>query len=494
MMTTARALVGRVLRPLLKAAEGQYRAGPYYLPISGGWLPADAPINWWQTGIGLTSGERSAVVERCIALYAETAASLPGAHWRRNARGGRTRVENSALSRVLRRPNDYETASSFMLGLVHSLYREGNAFALALRNSRFEVDSLHLMNARQSSPVVVRNEDDGDAEIFFRLGGNAVVDHMFDGGQLLVPSRDVLHIKLHSSHRYPHPLVGETPLFAAMTDIAVGNAFAQQQLQFLANQARPSAVLSTDLVLDRDQVQQIRDRWNEQAKGLHQGGTPILTSGLKVMPWSTPAKDAQLAELSKLSAERICWAFGIPLQLLGLANTPATSTETLMGFWLSTGLGFCLNHVEQSFDRLFGLEGEPQEFCEFSTDALLRSAQKDRIEALARAVQSGIYSPNEARAAEDLDAVPYGDEPRVQAQVIPLSAAGSIPAAPTPLVPPSAPAAKNYRAAVQLDVEALKARTRRPERSAALNGAVEPGEPRVVRKTRMNGLQRPAGR
>src|SRR5215831_557052 len=67
----------------------------------------------------------------------------------------------------------------FMLNLVHSLYREGNSFALVLRNERFEVASLHLMNPQQSSPFVVRNEDDGDAEIFYRLGGNAVVDGMF---------------------------------------------------------------------------------------------------------------------------------------------------------------------------------------------------------------------------------------------------------------------------------------------------------------------------
>src|SRR5215469_16570134 len=441
MMTTARAVVGRVLRPLFKAVEGQPRSGPFHLPVTGGWLPDGASVNWWQTGLSPTGGERSAIVERCIALYAETAASLPGAHWRRNTRGGRTRVENSALSRILHRPSDYQTSSDFMLGAVDCLYREGNAFALALRNSRFEVESLHLMNPRQSSPLVVRNEDDGDAEIFYRLGGNTVVDHMFGDKQLIVPMRDVLHIRLHDSRRYPRPLVGETPLTAAMADIAVGNAFVQQQIQFLANQARPSAVLSTDLFLSRDEVQQIRDRWLEQSKGLHQGGTPILTAGLRVMPWSTPAKDAQLAELSKLSAERICWAFGIPLQLLGLANTPATSTETLMHFWLSTGLGFALNHVEQSFDQLFNLEGEPEDYTEFSTDALLRTAQKDRIEALVRGVQGGLFSPNEARSAEDLPAVPYGDEPRVQAQVVPLSAAGSIPSAPGPTVPPSAPAA-----------------------------------------------------
>jgi len=316
-----------------------------------------------------------------------------------------------------------------------------------------------------------------------------VIDRMFGDSQLLVPARDVLHVKLHSNHRYPHPLVGETPLAAAMADIAVGNAFAQQQLQFLANQARPSAVLSTDLVLDRDQVQAIRDRWNEQAKGLHQGGTPILTGGLKVQPWSTPARDAQLAELTKISSERICYAFGIPLQLLGLGGAPLGSTEALMHFWLATGLGFCLNHVEQAFDRLFDLKGEPEEYTEFDTAALLRSAQKDRIEALARAVQGGIYSPNEARAAEDLDAVPYGDEPRVQQQVVPLSAAGSIPPAPGPAAPPSAPAAKNYQAAVQLDVDALTARTKRSERFAALDGAAEPREPGVIRKTTMRPVR-----
>jgi hypothetical protein len=168
---------------------------------------------------------------------------------------------------------------------------------------------------------------------------------------------------------------------------------------------------------------------------------------------------------------------------LGLATTPATLTETLMQFWLATGLGFCLNHVEQSFDQLFGLEGEPDDYTEFDTAALLRSAQKDRIEALVRGVQGGVYSPNEARNSEGLDSVPFGDEPRVQAQVVGLSAAGAIPAAPTAPAAPAAPAAE---ATVQSDVEALRTRAHRPERKRALNGAA--AEPRVVRKTKQNAL------
>jgi len=433
-MPSPRALIARVLRPLLRAAEGQPRSGPFSLPISGGWLPPGTPLNFWQLGKDPLGYSPSAVVERCIALYAETIASLPGAHWRRNARGGRARVTNSALARILRRPNHYQSPSDFVLNAVRSLYLDGNAYALALRNARFEIESLHLMNARMSAPLVAETGD-----VFFRLGGNSVIDRMLAGEPLLVPARDVLHIWLHADRRFPWPLVGETPLIAAMSDIGISNAFTEQQVNFLLNQARPSAVLSTDLVLDAHQVQALRDRWNEQAKGLHQGGVPILTAGLKVQPWAQPAvaKDMQLAELMKLSAERICYAFRVPLQLLGLGGAPLGSTEAIMQFWLNTGLGFTLNHVEQSFDRLFDLRGEPDEYAEFDTEALLRSNQKDRIEMLVRGVQGGIYSPNEARNQEGLDSVPFGDEPRVQQQVVPLSAAGSIPAAPAP---PPAPA------------------------------------------------------
>ena len=45
-----RALIASTLRSILKSVEGQFRPGPYYLPITGGWLPDGAAINWWQEG------------------------------------------------------------------------------------------------------------------------------------------------------------------------------------------------------------------------------------------------------------------------------------------------------------------------------------------------------------------------------------------------------------------------------------------------------------
>jgi phage portal protein BeeE len=56
--------------------------------------------------------------------------------------------------------------------------------------------------------------------------------------QLLVPRRDVLHIRLNASGSHPWPLVGEPPLTAAMMHVAMSDAFAAQQVNFLKNPAR----------------------------------------------------------------------------------------------------------------------------------------------------------------------------------------------------------------------------------------------------------------
>jgi HK97 family phage portal protein len=435
---TALGWLSRVASRLVRKGEGDYRPGPWYLPVTGGWLPVGVgeSQNWWQRGYDPVSGSRSAMVEACVSAYAQTVAMCPGDHWRLNSKRGRDRVKNSALARILRHPNDYQSISDFMLNVTRSLYMEGNAYALALRNDRYEIDELHLMDPMLSYPRLAVTGD-----VFYQLYGNDIIERRLGGDELIVPQRDVLHIRLHTvRHRYPRPLIGESPIVAAYDDIGVSNSISRQQTAFYMNEARPSAVLSTDLQLDKDQVQALRDRWNDQAKALHQGGTPILTAGLKVQPWSVGGRDAATADILKLTNEHIALAFRIPLQILGIGGTTYSSTELLMQSWIASGLGFALNHIEEAFGLLFDLKGQPDEYVEFDTAALLRSATKDRIEALARGVQGGIYAPNEARLQEGLDAVEFGDEPRVQQQVVPLSAAGKIPAAPGPNSPPPAPA------------------------------------------------------
>jgi HK97 family phage portal protein len=275
-----------------------------------------------------------------------------------------------------------------------------------------------------------------------------------------VPARDVLHIRLDARGRM-NPLLGEPPLTAALLDVAASNQMVSQALDYTRNQARPAGVIESDTTLGSEQMRAARATWDEQTIGRGAGGTPILNAGLHWKPTTTSSRDAQLAEMLQITDGRIATVYRVPLQLLslfgasaGAGTTTAASTEGLMRFWVASGLGFALNHVEDAIGRFFGLSGWPEEYLELDTAALERSNMLDRIEALARGVQGGIYAPNEARKLEDLPAAKDGDEPRVQQQVLPLSFGAKPPPAPAaPALPPPAepapPAAAEFAASIR---------------------------------------------
>lgn len=433
-------MVGAVGRALGLRAKQQI-GDAYVLPLGGGVIPTSWPWNFWQLGYNPIPIGGGAIVHSCIAAYAQTTAMCPGTHWRSTDDGGRERVSNSALSRILKRPNSYQSISDFFLNLTGSLYENGNAYALAIRNARYEIAELHLMDSRISAPRIASNGD-----IFYNMAGNPVIEAAIPREALAaVPARDVLHVRLDTHNNRLRPLIGEPPLTSAMLDIAASNNMVQQALAYTQNQARPSGILSTDEAYSDEEFRAARARWDEVTKGPGAGGTPILTRGLKWTQTSTTSRDAQLAEMLQITDGRIASAYRVPLELLslfGVQGNPAGSVENLMRFWIASGLGFCLNHIEESVGRFFALDGWPDDYLELDTTALERSNLKDRIEALARGVQGGIYSPNEARALEDLPEAEDGDEPRVQQQVVPLSAwSATPPATPAPNAPPSAPPA-----------------------------------------------------
>ncbi len=437
--------LSRLIGGKRKAAEGEARPGPYML--ADGWLSASAGklINWWQGGNSLNPyGEAGAMVEACVSAYAQTVAMCPGAHWRSTGDGGRERVEGSALARILKRPNDYESASDMMLNLADRLYRDGESFAYAVRNARNEIIELHRMRHGYAYVGV-------DGSVFYSLSGNEVAERRFDLSAP-IPARDVLHIRLKTPR---HPLKGVSPILAVQLDQALSGAALNQQVAFYLNEAKPSYVLTTDQQLNAEQTKALRQRWDEQTKGDNAGGTPILTWGLKAQPVGVSAKDSTLADMLKLTDQNIALAFRMPLQVLGIGGPTFASTEALMAAWKSTGLGFALNHIEEAFGTLFRLGGQPDEYLEFDTDALLRSSFKELIDALSAGTHR-VMTINEARARINLPKVAGGDEVRVQQQDVPLSYGEKLqPPGTAPAVDPTPPPANDPPPAKDLDDDAL---------------------------------------
>jgi HK97 family phage portal protein len=188
---------------------------------------------------------------------------------------------------------------------------------------------------------------------------------------------------------------------------------------------RPSGILSTDVVLTKEQITRLREAFDEQSRHMASGRMPILGGGLKFQPLSVNSVDAQLIEAQRMSLEDICRCFGVPPPLVGdLSHATLNNSETLIQHFMAQSLGAYLEHIERAFDRLFGLPND--EYIELDTSALLRTDFAGRIDGLTKAVQGGLMTPTEARAREGLGPIAGGDTAYMQRQMVPLNKIGDL--------------------------------------------------------------------
>jgi HK97 family phage portal protein len=203
--------------------------------------------------------------------------------------------------------------------------------------------------------------------------------------------------------------------------------------------SRPSGVLATDQVLTGTQMTELRAKFDEVSKGMNQGNVPILGNGMKWYPMSITAHDAQILELYNASTLDICRVFGVPIQLLGQeTNGAASSVQTLIGQFKAGSLLYMAELIEFGLEELFKFD-HIKDTVRFDLDNISRADFETEINTLSKGAQNGIFASNEARNRVGLDSVPFGDQPRVQAQNVRLEDAVPAPSAPSagqPAAPP----------------------------------------------------------
>jgi HK97 family phage portal protein len=409
---TVRSSVANWLMPTEKslvAAEGSHRGQAYgFSEFNRPW--GIEPIgDGWQRGLRPGSQYQNSTAYACVQAIARTMSQCYPKHVD-NSSGAYTEITSSAAYRVLRNPNHYQTTPAFIWNMVATALTEGEAFAIATRNARQEIDSLHPLPKGTCSPMI----DDVTREIFYAVGSSPLAP---GGTNFIAPARDVLHLRYHTPR---HVLIGESPVKAAALAVGIDAALTESQLAFFQNMSRPSGVLVTDQTLNAEQMASLRAAFENQAQGMRQGRIPVLTHGLKFAPLSISSIDAELISSQRMSKEQICAVYGVPPPLAGdLSNATLNNAETLIQHFLAISLGAYLEATERALDRLFGLNGS--EYIELDVSALIRTDYAGRIEALAKGVQGGLYTVNEARSREGLGPIAGGNAAFLQAQMVPVS-------------------------------------------------------------------------
>ena len=429
-----RSIVGRVKD--FFGAEGSWR-GPFTgVGEFGGGFCIERLGDGWQRNleVGSSGVRRVPAAFAAVMANANAVAQCWPRHLRENSGqpGQFDRVVTSPAFRIFREPNSYETWPVFILNLVAAMQFDGTGYAIVIRDENERPTALHRTPRGSCTPFV--SPEDGS--IYYSIGAQELLPDYrgsIAGLDYVVPARDVMALRQYCPR---HPLLGESPAAAAGLALGINVALSRSQAVFFSRMSRPSGVLVTDQQLSPAMVTRARENWKSQAELMAQGGVPVLGSGMKWQPMTITSEDAQLIEAQRMSIEDIARVYRVPLPIVGdLSHATLTNVESLINFWLSTGLGSLLELVERAFDKLFGFD-TVHEYTDFDTNALLRTDFAGRIDALAKGIQGGLYTPNEARAREGLRPVPHGDQPYLQAQMVQMGAEIE---PPQPAEPPEQP-------------------------------------------------------
>lgn len=357
----------------------------------------------------------------CLKVLTESIGKLPLKLLQYNDNNGVTTARKHPLYSVLHdRPNPYMTSTTFWSAVEFNRNHYGNAYVWI--QGAGKKMKLWLL---PSDSVQVWYDD---AKI---LADVSDVYYIYSaaGKQYTFGSEEVLHFKNSNSF---DGLVGISVRDQLKMTIS-GNNKAQKMLNKMYDSGLTAkAVLQYTSNLSDENVKIFTKGIERYAKGeLKDSGIENIIPiplGAQLQPLNVKLADAQFIEVKQYSALQIASAFGIkPYQIGDYTKSSYASAEAQqLSFYVDTLLYIIKQYEEEiTYKLLTADEIDSGLHAKFNVAVILRADLKTQIETLSTAVNSFIYTPNEARALLDLEAKPGGDELLGNGASIPVQYAGA---------------------------------------------------------------------
>jgi len=295
------------------------------------------------------------------------------------------------------KPNAWQTSFQWRQQCMVHILLHGNSYNRIVPGPRGFVDQL----IPYANPAMVRPE---------QLDSGRILYHATDktGRSEVLTQDDVLHFRGLSLDG----VTGLSPI--AYHRETLGMALAQQEYgaRFYANDARPSGVLEHPGKFTKEETaQKLKDDWQRIYSGAGRHSIAVLQEGMKFNPMQMTHEDQQYIETRKFSVTDIARIFRVQPHLIGDLERSTYSNIEHQGLEFLTYTmmpWFVMWEQQIAADLILA----PQTYyAEFLTDGLLRSDNASRMAAYAVGLNNGIYSPNEVRERENLNARtdPAGD-------------------------------------------------------------------------------------
>ena len=344
------------------------------------------------------SALRLAAVYACVRVLSETMASLPLVVYRARTDGGKDRVTDHWLYRLLaKRPNRFQNPFEWREMLQGHLALRGNAYNQIITNPRGEVTELMPLH-----PDRVRLELLPSGEFRYRFTDRFGCENILSRGQ-------VWHLRGLSSDG----LMGLSPIDLARESLGMALAAQDYGARFFANDAKPTGgwIEFPGSFKDNEAKKVFRESYQQAQSGANRGKVLVLENGMKFHEVGVTNKDAQFLELRKFQITDIARLFRVPPHMIADLDRATFSNieQQSLEFVMHTMTPWA-ERWEASIESELLLEGDELE-VEFDFANLMRGDAASRAAYYQSGIQNGWLTRNEARIAENLNPLEGLDEP-----------------------------------------------------------------------------------
>ena len=344
------------------------------------------------------SALRVAAVYACVRILAETMASLPLVVYQRRADGGKDKVTDHWLYRLMaKRPNRFQNPFEWREMLQGHLALRGNAYNQIITNPRGEIIELMPIH-----PDRVKIELLPSGEYRYRVTDRA-------GTEVIMPRGDVWHLRGLSSDG----LMGMSPIELARENLGMALAAQDYGARFFANDAKPTGgwIEFPGTFKDNEAKKVFRESYQQAQSGANRGKVLVLENGMKFHEVGVTNKDAQFLELRKFQITDIARLFRVPPHMIADLERATFSNieQQSLEFVMHTMTPWA-ERWEASIESELLLEGDDIEI-EFDFANLMRGDAASRSSYYQSGIQNGWLTRNEARIAENLNPIDGLDQP-----------------------------------------------------------------------------------
>lgn len=366
--------------------------------------PIDAGVD-----VNPASAMSVTAVYACVAFIAETLAMLPLHVYRRKPDGGREKATDHWLYPLLHdAPMEGLSAFEFREMLVTDCCFHGDGFARIRHNGAGRVVEIEPLPAGLVFPEV-----DPKRRVRFRVfqadGASRVLfgDEVF---RLPFKRRDLVH--------------SMSPIDVHRETIGTALATRRYMARTFKNSAQPKGALKFPTSLSPEAVDAAREAWRRKHEGPENAGRlAILHGGMEWQQIGMTNADAQYVELLGLSVADIARIFRVPPHKIGDLSRSTNNNIEHQGIEVVSDLiSSWASRIEQRLAVTFLSAAERQEYeIEHDLNQLLRGDSTARANYFSKSIQTGVMTPNEARAASGLNPYEGGNEFWMQGAMVPVS-------------------------------------------------------------------------